>query len=73
MEFLLVYFNKIFNLLQFNKTALYKALEIENIEIINLLLSTDKIDVNTSNIHFLFLIIFIIKLFNVIENQMLFK
>ena len=33
-----------------NKTALYHAVEKENIEIIQLLLSNDKIDVNILNI-----------------------
>lgn len=34
----------------FNKTALFMAIELENIEIVKLLLSNSKIDVNASNI-----------------------
>ena len=34
----------------FNKTALYHAIEIENIEIIKLLLMNDNIDINIINI-----------------------
>ena len=42
----------------FFKTALYLAVEKENIDIIKLLLTNDKIDVNIINIYFKFIIKF---------------
>ena len=45
MKFKIKYFNEIFFLKNY-KTALYSAVEKENIEIIKLLLSNDQIDVN---------------------------
>ena len=61
----------------FYKTALYSAVEKENIEIIKLLLNNDKIDVNIPYILILnfikfkiiFLMEFIIKFFNEIQNH----
>ena len=35
-----------FNIIDFNKTALYLAVEKENIEIVKLLLTNDKLDIN---------------------------
>ena len=48
MKFKIKTFNQIITWI--NKTALYHAVEEENIEIIQLLLSNDKIDVNILNI-----------------------
>ena len=47
-------------------TALYLAVEKENLEIIKLLLTNDNIDINILNIFINILIIFIIKYFNYI-------
>ena len=46
------------------KTALYCAVEKENIDIVKLLLTNDKIDVNILNILFIFYIKFKIKSFD---------
>ena len=48
MRFQAKIFNKI--IFQYNKTALYLAIEKENLEIIKLLLSNNAIDVNILNI-----------------------
>ena len=56
--------NKIIS--RINKTALYHAVEKENIEIIQLLLSNDKIDVNILNILPTIFILFKIKTLNYI-------
>ena len=48
MKFKIKILNRI--LIYINKTALYLAVEKENIEIINLLLNNDKVDVNILNI-----------------------
>ena len=48
MKFKIKMLNKV--LIYFNKTALCLAVEKENIEIVKLLLSNDKIDVNILNI-----------------------
>ena len=66
MEFQIKTLNKIIS--WFNKTVLYNAVEKENIEIIQLLLSNDKIDVNILNIFIIF-ILFKIKKLNEISNQ----
>lgn len=44
IQFLSIYLNKIIS--KFNKTALFHAIELEDIEIVKLLLSNDKIDPN---------------------------
>lgn len=56
------YLNDVLNHI-FNSTPLYKAIEIENIEIIKILLSKEKIDVNRISIYndFFFL--------NIIQNH----
>ena len=64
MEFKIKTLNKIISWI--NKTALYHAVEKENIEIIQLLLSNDKIDVNILNILCPIFILFKIKTLNVI-------
>ena len=48
IQFKIISLNEIFTLI--NKTALYKAVEKQNIEIIKLLLSNDKLDINLLNI-----------------------
>ena len=48
MRFYIEIFNEI--ILYFKKTTLYLAIEKENLDIIQLLLSNDKIDVNILNI-----------------------
>ena len=59
---------KIFNQIisRINETELYHAVEKENIEIIQLLLSNDKIDVNILNILPTIFILFKIKTLNFI-------
>ena len=52
----------------FYKTALYLAVEKENIEIIKLLLNNDKLDINIINILNIFFIKFKIISFNGIQN-----
>ena len=64
MKFQIKIFNQIISWI--NKTALYYAVEKENIEIIQLLLSNDKIDVNILNILRTIFILFKIKTLNVI-------
>ena len=54
-----------------NKTALYLAIEKENIEIIKLLLSNGKIDVNAPNIINLFYMKFKIIYINRIKNHII--
>ena len=49
---------------------LYLAVEKENLEIIKLLLSNDKIDINILNIFINIFIKFTIKYFNDIKNQL---
>ena len=51
------------------KTALYLAIEKENIDIIKLLLLNDNIDVNIPYILFIFYIKFKIISFNIIQNH----
>ena len=51
------------------KTALYSAVEKENIEIIKLLLNNDKLDINLGYILNIFYIKFKIISFNYIQNQ----
>lgn len=46
---------------KFNKTALFLAVERENIEIIKLFIANDKLDVNILNV---FVILYLIKLKN---------
>ena len=53
IKFRIISFNEI--IIQFYKTALYMAVEKENIEIVNLLLNNNKIDVNIINIYFYFI------------------
>lgn len=48
-NFWIKYLNDVLNYI-FNSTPLYKAIEIENIEIIKILLSKEKIDVNRISI-----------------------
>ena len=48
MEFHQIFFMKF--LLYFQKTVLYHAVEIENVEIVQLLLKHSKIDLNIKNI-----------------------
>ena len=48
MKFKIISFNEI--LIYFYKTALYLAIEKENLEIIKLLLMNEKIDINILNI-----------------------
>ena len=75
MEFKIKILNRIQNktlneiISRINKTALYHAVEKENIEIIQLLLSNDRIDVNVLNILSIIFILFKIKTLNTIENQ----
>ena len=51
MEFKIIPFNEIQNNIIY-KTALYLAVEKENIEIVKLLLTNDKLDINLLNIFF---------------------
>ena len=51
------------------KTALYLAVEKENIEIIKLLLNNDELDINLLNILNIFYIKFKILYFNIIHNH----
>ena len=53
----------------FYKTALYLAVEKENIEIVKLLLTNDKLDINIINILNIFFIKFKIISFNEIQNH----
>ena len=63
MIFKTIFFNVIqnhifewnFNIIYVCKTALYLAVEKENIEIVKLLLTNDKLDINLLNIFFNFL------------------
>lgn len=48
MKFVICFFNEILYI--FYKTALYQAIDNENMEIIKLLLSCDKLNINTYNI-----------------------
>ena len=64
MKFQIKTLNEIIS--RINKTALYHAVEKENIEIIQLLLSNDKIDVNVLNISSIIFIKFKIKTLNYI-------
>ena len=54
-----------------HKTALYLAVEKENIDIVKLLLSNDNIDVNIPFILFIFYIKFKIISFNIIQNHII--
>ena len=49
MKFKIILFNEILIIL-FYKTALYLAVEKENVEIIKLLLTNDKLDINLKHI-----------------------
>ena len=51
------------------KAALYLAVEKENIEIVKLLLTNDKLDINLLNIIYIFFIKFKIISFNKIQNH----
>ena len=62
MKFKIISFNEI--IIRIYKTALYLAVEKENVDIIKLLLSNDKIDINILNILLLFYIKFKIISFN---------
>ena len=62
MKSTVISFNEI--LIKLYKTALYLAVEKENVEIIKLLLSNNKIDVNIPYILNLFYIKFKIRIFN---------
>ena len=64
MKFKIKTLNQIIS--RINKTALYHAVEKENIEIIQLLLSNDKINVNILNILPTIFILFKIKTLNYI-------
>ena len=64
MKFKIKTLNEIIS--RINKTALYYAVKKENIEIIQLLLSNDKINVNILNILPAIFILFKIKTLNVI-------
>ena len=77
MEFKIIYFNQIQNdIFQYNyhiidsyKTALYLAVENENIEIIKLLLTNNRLDINVLNILYLFFLKFHNIFFNIIQNH----
>ena len=67
MKFEIISFDEI--IIYFYKTALYLAIEKENIEIIKLLLTRDNIDVNIPYIPNQFYIKFIIISFDLIRNH----
>ena len=69
MKFKIISFNEI--LIKFYKTALYLAVEKENLEIVKVLLTNDKIDINIINILFTFIIKFKIISFNKIQNHII--
>ena len=77
MKFKIISFNEIqnhifqwnFNIIIICKTALYLAVEKENIEIVKLLLMNDKLDMNIINILNIFFIKFEIISFNSIQNH----
>lgn len=54
MQFKITHFDEILNLMNFHKTPLSVAIEKQNIEIIQLLLKSDKIDVNLKSIYIIF-------------------
>ena len=58
-----------FNIIYFNKTALYLAVEKENIEIVKLLLTHNKLDINLGYILNIIFIKFKIIFFNYIQNH----
>ena len=60
-----------FNIMEFSKTALYLAVEKENIEIVNILLSNDKLDINLGYILNIFYIKFQNMAFNNIKNHII--
>ena len=76
MEFKIISFNWIqnhifernFDIIIIYKTAFYLAVEKESIEIVKLLLTNDKLDINVLNIFHNFYIIFKI-FFNIIQNH----
>ena len=77
MKFKIISFNEIrnhifqwnFNIIIIYKTALYLAVEKENIEIVKLLLTNDKLDMNIINILNLFFIKLKMIFFNFIQNH----
>ena len=71
MAFTIISFNEI--LIRFYKTALYLAIEKDNIEIVKLLLTNNKLNINQRNIlNIFFFIKFKILFFNVILNHIFF-
>ena len=71
MAFTIISFYEV--LIRFYKTALYLAIEKENIEIVKLLLTNNKLDINQRNIlNIFFFIKFKILFFNVIQNHIFF-
>ena len=67
MKFKIISFNEIIK--YFYKTALYLAVEKENIEIVKLLLNNNQLDINFLNIFNIFYIKFKIISFNAIQNH----
>lgn len=67
MKFKITYLNEIIPI--FNKTALFAAVEKENFEIVKLLLTENKIDVNILNIFHKYFFLFDSKLNNSIQFQ----
>ena len=69
MEFKSLYLNEI--IIMFNRSPFYLAVERENIEIIKLLLTNDKLDVNYLYILFYLFLRFVIILFNSIIKHLI--
>ena len=77
MKFKIISFNDIqnhifecnFDIIAIYKTALYLAVEKENIEIVKLILMNDKLDINFLNIFIIFFIKLKIISFNTIQNH----
>ena len=69
-NFEIIYSNQIKNQ-QIHKSALFLAIEKENIEIVKLLLINDKIDVNFLNVFNLFYLFHLIIYFNDIQKILL--
>ena len=60
-----------FNIIIFYKTAFNLAVEKENIEIVKLFMTNDKLDINIINILNIFFIKFKIISFNYIQNHII--
>ena len=69
MEFKSLHLNEI--IIMFNRSPFYLAVERENIEIIKLLLTNDKLDVNYLYILFYLFLRFVIMLFNSIIKHLI--